>query len=229
MSSSPAVMSAGALCFGVAVGYITYRTLVRAERSAVSDLATVVTAVGGGAVTGLFDPQEGDAFGWYSIGLLAGMAVFFLLFLAMNGKVAAAVFMGSPDIGKPRIDPTAQSVSSSGTRRKTGGITALVSGVVVVATRWAWTQPLPCAACRARRRRRRGSGHDSDMRWSSGWWASCCAARSSRCRFLRCTAVVAVSHLCIYRFMTAARPRNATPCQRQARPTWLPPAKTSPL
>ncbi|MEW2463358.1 hypothetical protein [Streptomyces massasporeus] len=118
MSSSPAVMSVGAVCFGVAVGYITYRTLVRAERSAVSDLATVITAVGGGAVTGLFDPQEGDTFGWYSIGLLAGMAVFFLLFLAMNGKAATAVFMGAPDIGTTGTNPARPSVSSDGRPRR---------------------------------------------------------------------------------------------------------------
>ncbi|MFI1048869.1 hypothetical protein ACH4U3_24250 [Streptomyces griseoruber] len=104
MGSSQTVMSVGACCFGIAIGYITYRTLVRAERSAVSDLATVVTAVGGGAVTGLFDPQQGDAFGWYSIGLLVGLAVFFLLFFAMNGKAATAVFMGAPDAGRPQKD-----------------------------------------------------------------------------------------------------------------------------
>jgi hypothetical protein len=111
-------MSVGALCFGVAVGYITYRTLVRAERTAVSDLATVLTAVGGGAVTGLFDPQEGDAFGWYSIGLLAGMAVFFLLFLAMNGKAATAVFMGAPNIGHTHADTTREPAASDGRPRR---------------------------------------------------------------------------------------------------------------
>jgi hypothetical protein len=118
MASSQTVMSVGAFCFGVAIGYITYRTLLRAERSAVSDLATVVTAVGGGAVTGLFDPQQGDTFGWYSIGLLAGMAVFFLLFFTMNGKAATAVFMGASDIGRPQENKTGESAGSDGRPRR---------------------------------------------------------------------------------------------------------------
>ena len=63
MGSSRIVMSVGAFCFGATVGYITYRTLVRTEKSNVSDIATVVGAVGGAAVTGLFDPQQSDTFG----------------------------------------------------------------------------------------------------------------------------------------------------------------------
>src|SRR5262249_45008915 len=68
----------GAACFGIAVGYITYRTLVRTtEKAAISDLGAVVSAIGGAAVTGLFAPR-GILFAWYSIGLLAGMALFFV-------------------------------------------------------------------------------------------------------------------------------------------------------
>lgn len=106
MAGSDTVVSIGAFCFGVTVGYIAYRTLVRTERSAVSDLTTVVSAVGGAAVTGLFRPQQGDAFGWYSIGLLSGMAVFFVLFLLMNGKAATATFMGAPETRRDRTDTT---------------------------------------------------------------------------------------------------------------------------
>lgn len=94
MASSQFVMSAGACCFGIAIGYITYRTLARTEKTAVTDLTTVLGAVGGAAVTGLFDPQQGDAFGWYAIGLLAGLILFFLLFLALNGKEKTASVMG---------------------------------------------------------------------------------------------------------------------------------------
>src|SRR5207248_1563475 len=51
--------SVGALCFGVVIGWITYRTLRRSsETVALSDIATVVGAVGGAAVTGLF--HNGD-------------------------------------------------------------------------------------------------------------------------------------------------------------------------
>jgi hypothetical protein len=106
MESTHTVMSVGAFCFGAAVGYITYRTLVRIEKSAVSDLTTVIGAIGGAAVTGLFDPHQGDAFGWYSIGLLTGIAAFFLLFLKLNGKAKTAVVMGARDIGRPQPPPS---------------------------------------------------------------------------------------------------------------------------
>jgi hypothetical protein len=78
------VLSIGAACFGVVLGYVTYRTLVRKKTSSISDLAAVVAAVGGGVVTQLFDPTTGDAFGWYSIGLLTGMAVFLILRLTVE-------------------------------------------------------------------------------------------------------------------------------------------------
>ncbi|CAI7977765.1 conserved membrane hypothetical protein [Frankia sp. Hr75.2] len=91
------IMSVGACCFGVVVGYITYRTLIRTHRTAVTD---IVTVIGGAAVTGLFDPNQSDAFGWYSIGLLAGMAAFFLLFWAMNDRKELASVMGARDIGQ---------------------------------------------------------------------------------------------------------------------------------
>jgi hypothetical protein len=84
----------GAGCFGVAIGYVTYRTLVRTtDKAAVTDIVAVVGAVGGGAVTGLFQPAT-KLFAWYAIGLLAGMLVFFLLFGFLNGWKELAKVMG---------------------------------------------------------------------------------------------------------------------------------------
>lgn len=61
----------GALAFGLVVGWITYRTLRRrTDAVALSDIATVIGAVGGAAVTALFDND--DLFGAYSIGLFVG-------------------------------------------------------------------------------------------------------------------------------------------------------------
>jgi|GEM_PF-3579406 len=83
----------GALAFGVAIGFLTYRTLVRtADKAAITDLAAVLGAVGGGVVTTLYDPA-GRPFAWYAIGLLAGLAVFFLAFWAMNGRAKLAAVM----------------------------------------------------------------------------------------------------------------------------------------
>ncbi|MFC1403364.1 MULTISPECIES: hypothetical protein [Streptacidiphilus] len=74
----------GAGCFGLVIGWITYRTLRRrTDGVALSDIATVVGAVGGGAVAALFDSP--DLFGCYAIGLAAG---FF-------GYLVAATLAGS--------------------------------------------------------------------------------------------------------------------------------------
>ena len=72
------VEEVGALCFGVVIGWIVYRTMRRTEdRVQVSDLASVIGAVGGGAVTALFDSQH--LFAWYSIGLTGGFFGYLLL------------------------------------------------------------------------------------------------------------------------------------------------------
>lgn len=68
----------GALCFGAVIGWICYRTLRRSgETVALSNIATVIGAVGGAAVTGLFDTKE--LFAWYSIGLALGFVLYLIL------------------------------------------------------------------------------------------------------------------------------------------------------
>jgi len=69
---------AGAICFGIVVGWVTYRTLRRqGETVAVSNIASVIGAVGGAAVTALFNSQE--MFGWYCIGLAIGFFAYMIL------------------------------------------------------------------------------------------------------------------------------------------------------
>ena len=105
----------GALCFGVTTGYITYRTLVRTvDKTAVSDLAAVIAALGGAVVTKLFDPNT-SLFGWYSVGLLAGMALFFLVFLAMNGRTALGAVMGETTL-REGVSTDRESTRSGGPR-----------------------------------------------------------------------------------------------------------------
>jgi hypothetical protein len=68
----------GAFGFGVVIGWVTYRTLRRTgETVALSNIATVLGAVGGGAVTALFNTRE--LFGWYSIGLTVGFFLYLIL------------------------------------------------------------------------------------------------------------------------------------------------------
>jgi uncharacterized membrane protein YeaQ/YmgE (transglycosylase-associated protein family) len=68
----------GALLFGVIVGWISYRTLRRqGETVALSNIASVIAAIGGAAVTGLFNTPE--IFSWYCIGLFAGFFGYLIL------------------------------------------------------------------------------------------------------------------------------------------------------
>lgn len=90
------VADAGAICFGVVVGWITYRTLVRrADAVALSDIATVIGAIGGGAVVALFNDKR--LFGWYSVGLAAGFFAYLVIFFAINGRAKTGQVMGDGD------------------------------------------------------------------------------------------------------------------------------------
>jgi O-antigen/teichoic acid export membrane protein len=67
----------GALAFGIVIGWVTYRTLRRrTDTVGLSDIATVIGAVGGAAVTTLFDTD--DLFGAYCIGLFVGFFVYLI-------------------------------------------------------------------------------------------------------------------------------------------------------
>ncbi|MDQ1677832.1 MAG: hypothetical protein QOC93_2976 [Actinomycetota bacterium] len=84
----------GAVCFGVVVGWITYRTLVRTPTAAsLSDIATVIGAIGGAAVVGLFADQH--LFGLYSVGLATGFFGYLATFYAINGRDKTATVMGA--------------------------------------------------------------------------------------------------------------------------------------
>jgi hypothetical protein len=83
----------GALVFGLVVGYLTYRTLVRTtSNAAITDLTAVISAIGGGAVTSLYNPTS-TAFAWYAIGLALGMLLFFFAYWKLNGKQGLAKVM----------------------------------------------------------------------------------------------------------------------------------------
>ncbi|MGH3630597.1 MAG: hypothetical protein ACRDRL_24545 [Sciscionella sp.] len=87
-------MTIGALCFGLVAGYLTYRTLVRTTKDAkISDLSAVLSSVGGGAATALVG-KASDAFGWYAIGLAAGMSIYMALYTLLNGRGKAAEVLG---------------------------------------------------------------------------------------------------------------------------------------
>ncbi|MBE4740503.1 hypothetical protein [Streptomyces caniscabiei] len=76
----------GAGLFGLVVGWIAYRTLRRKDGPAqVSDLASVIAAVGGGAVAAL-PFEDPDMFGAYAVGLGVGFFAYLLIGFAVEGK-----------------------------------------------------------------------------------------------------------------------------------------------
>jgi hypothetical protein len=76
----------GAGCFGLVVGWITYRTLMRSRggQARISDLATVIGVIGGGVVVALFD--DPDLFAGYAIGLAIGFFAYLALTFALQGR-----------------------------------------------------------------------------------------------------------------------------------------------
>jgi len=77
----------GTFCFGLVVGWVTYRTLRRQKNgSSISDIAAVIGAIGGAGVTSLFDKPE--LFSTYSIGLAVGFFLYFII--GLNIKEANA-------------------------------------------------------------------------------------------------------------------------------------------
>ena len=75
----------GAILFGLAIGWITYRVLRSREGAAVlSDLITVLGILGGAAVIALF--KSDVLFGLYSLGLVIGFFAYFAISLRLYGK-----------------------------------------------------------------------------------------------------------------------------------------------
>jgi NhaP-type Na+/H+ or K+/H+ antiporter len=87
------IAEVGSISFGVVIGWITYRTLRRkADRAAMSDIASVIGAVGGAGVTALFKAPE--LFGGYSIGLAIGFFLYLIVSIAIKGKRETSSWLG---------------------------------------------------------------------------------------------------------------------------------------
>ncbi|HEX9106392.1 MAG TPA: hypothetical protein VF832_04180 [Longimicrobiales bacterium] len=80
------ILLIGAFAFGLVIGWVTYRTIRRSSSTGLSDLATVIGAVGGGAVTALF-PAGGMTFGTYAIGLAVGFFAYFITAVVLAAKL----------------------------------------------------------------------------------------------------------------------------------------------
>ena len=87
----------GAFAFGLVIGWVTYGSLRRAKRNGLTDITTVIGAVGGAAVTKLF-PTESGAFGAYSIGLAIGFFAYLKAATSPTGKQKANDWLGEAPI-----------------------------------------------------------------------------------------------------------------------------------
>jgi hypothetical protein len=89
----------GSFCFVFVIGWVTYRTLRRSKSAGLSDLATVIGAIGGAAITGLF-PKESAVFATYGIGLAVGFFLYFIVSLIISAKAgnlsAVNEWLGEP-------------------------------------------------------------------------------------------------------------------------------------
>ena len=87
---------AGALSFGIVIGwYVYYINRYRKADVQLSDIVTLIGAVGGGAVLALF-PAKTELFGAYGLGLGIGFFSYFLvllLFVGISKKFGVEFFL----------------------------------------------------------------------------------------------------------------------------------------
>ena len=76
----------GAAFFGALIGwYVYFLNRYRTGDVQISDLATLLGVIGGGAVLTLF-PAKSDLFGAYGVGLFSGFFLYFLMLMFMVAK-----------------------------------------------------------------------------------------------------------------------------------------------
>jgi hypothetical protein len=102
------VQKIGAGAFGAVVGwYVYYINRYRKDDVQLSDIVTLVGAIGGAAVLALF-PAKSDLFGAYGIGLAAGFFLYFFVLIILVNKApgfTAAWFIDgrAPGLGDKEI------------------------------------------------------------------------------------------------------------------------------
>jgi hypothetical protein len=85
MQSASLIQLLGAGGLGFVIGwYVYYINRYRKSDVQISDLLTLIGAIGGGATTALF-PAKTDLFGAYGIGLFAGFFSYFLVLIILVG------------------------------------------------------------------------------------------------------------------------------------------------
>jgi uncharacterized membrane protein YeaQ/YmgE (transglycosylase-associated protein family) len=101
----------GSICFGLVIGWVTYRTLRRSPTNGLSDIAVIIGAVGGAAITTLF-PYGTEMFSYYCFGLAIGFFAYLIvagIIVARSRKntelAAINEWLGAPPIGRTANAP----------------------------------------------------------------------------------------------------------------------------
>jgi hypothetical protein len=96
----------GAGAFGAVVGwYVYYINRYRKDDVQLSDIVTLIGAVGGAAVLALF-PEKTDLFGAYGIGLAAGFFMYFFILIVLVNKAPGFNSSWFLDGRGPKLDAT---------------------------------------------------------------------------------------------------------------------------
>jgi hypothetical protein len=96
----------GAGAFGAVVGwYVYYINRYRKDDVQLSDIVTLIGAVGGAAVLALF-PAKTDLFGAYGIGLASGFFMYFFILVVLVTKAPGFTSAWFLDGRAPKISET---------------------------------------------------------------------------------------------------------------------------
>ncbi|GAA3237767.1 hypothetical protein [Actinocorallia longicatena] len=109
----------GALAFGMVIGWFTYFVNRYRQTVGLADVATIIGALGGGAILTLF-PEESELFAAYGIGLALGFFGYFGLLLLLVRKTdgfTTAWFLDgrAPKLGDDERDGTGTNRAMRGT------------------------------------------------------------------------------------------------------------------
>ena len=100
----------GAGAFGAVVGwYVYYINRYRKDDVQLSDIVTLIGAIGGAAVLALF-PERTDLFGAYGIGLAAGFFMYFFILIILVNKAPGFNSSWFIDGRGPKLDATQELV-----------------------------------------------------------------------------------------------------------------------
>lgn len=117
VEAATTVQLIGAGAFGAVVGwYVYYINRWRKDDVQLSDIVTLLGAIGGAAVLALF-PEKSDLFGAYGIGLAAGFFLYFFILVILVNKApgfTSAWFLDgrAPGLGQSEINTPGRGMST---------------------------------------------------------------------------------------------------------------------